>query len=92
MENYVEHPIQKHFLVRNLPNELRQQLIYGRKYIASIYEDMQKLAYLGLVQFAQTKAKEKDQQFIYVNTKAKLKGMLLCPDASMLWFLFGLLG
>lgn len=70
-EDFTGHPIRKHFLVKNLPSDLRKQLIHGRKYISSIYEDFQKLAYMGLVQMGPGR-KEKDQGFVYVNTKAKL--------------------
>ena len=66
------HPIKKHFLVKNLPTPMKRQLLHGRKYIFSIYEDIQKLAYMGLVQMGVNVTKEKDQAFIYINQKARL--------------------
>ena len=51
---------------------MKRQLLHGRKYIFSIYEDIQKLAYMGLVQMGVNVTKEKDQAFIYINQKARL--------------------
>ena len=71
-DEFINHPIRKHYLIKNLPDNLKRQLVHRRKYIFSIYEDIQKMAYMGLLQFGENKHKEKDKQFAYVNTKAKL--------------------
>ena len=71
-DEFVNHPIRKHYLIKNLPDSLKKQLVYRRKYISSTYEDIQRLAYMGLVQFGDNIYKEKDKAFAYVNTKAKL--------------------
>ena len=72
LDEYINHPIRKHYLIKNLPNELKKQLLLKRKYIFTIYEDIQKMAYMGLVQLGENRTKEKDQAFAYINTKAKL--------------------
>lgn len=53
LEEYLGHPIRKHYLVKHLPVKMRQQLLYNRKYISSTYELLTKLAYQGIAQFGQ---------------------------------------
>ena len=60
-DEYLNHPIRKHYLIKNLPDNLKRQLVHRRKYIFSIYEDIQKMAYMGLLQFGENKHKEKDK-------------------------------
>lgn len=69
---YINHPIRKHYLVRDLPNDIRNSLLYARKYIFNIHETVTRLCYIGLVQFGPQRLKEKDQVFIYVNRYAEL--------------------
>ena len=38
LEEFLKHPIKQHLLLKHLPMDLRQGLIYGRKYIFSVYE------------------------------------------------------
>ncbi|XP_078042663.1 general transcription factor 3C polypeptide 1 [Augochlora pura] len=72
LDSYTNHPIRKHYLVRELPPEIRNPLLHGRKYIFNIHETMTRLCYIGLVQFGPQKLKEKDQVFIYVNRRSEL--------------------
>ncbi|XP_076652647.1 general transcription factor 3C polypeptide 1 [Halictus rubicundus] len=72
LDDYINHPIRKHYLVRELPLEIRNTLLYERKYIFNIHETVTRLCYIGLVQFGPQKLKEKDQVFLYVNRRAEL--------------------
>ncbi|XP_031843956.1 general transcription factor 3C polypeptide 1 isoform X2 [Nomia melanderi] len=72
LDEYINHPIRKHYLVRELPPEVRNSLLYARKYIFNIHETMTRLCYIGLIQFGPQKLKEKDQVFIYVNRRTEL--------------------
>lgn len=51
LEEYIKHPIKQHLLLKHLPMELRQGLIYARKYIFSVHEVVASMVYLGLAQF-----------------------------------------
>ncbi|XP_076003891.1 general transcription factor 3C polypeptide 1 isoform X2 [Genypterus blacodes] len=70
LEEYLNDPVKQHYLVRVLPSKMKRQLLYKRKYIFSFYENVQKLAYMGLLQFGPVeKFKEKDQVFLYLRQK-----------------------
>lgn len=72
LESYLDHPIKKHFLVKDISPFLRNILLKSRKYIFVIHETITRLCYLGLVQFGPQKLKEKDQIFLYVNRHGQL--------------------
>ncbi|CAH2306794.1 general transcription factor 3C polypeptide 1 [Pelobates cultripes] len=62
LEVFLNHPIKKHTLIRYLPRSIRQQLLYKRRYVFSVFQGLQKLSYMGLLQFGPTeKFQEKDQ-------------------------------
>lgn len=72
LESYLDHPIKKHFLVKDISPFLRNILLKSRKYIFVIHETITRLCYLGLVQFGPQKLKEKDQIFLFLNRHAQL--------------------
>ena len=74
LDAYKDHPIRKHYLVKNLPLDLKRQLIHvhKRKYVASVYDEIKKLIFMGLAQISSEVFKELDQCFVYINTKATL--------------------
>ncbi|KAK2918687.1 general transcription factor 3C polypeptide 1 [Channa argus] len=73
LEEYLNDPVKQHYLVRALPARMRRQLLYKRKYLFSFHENLQKLVYMGLLQFAPVeKFKEKDQVFVYLKCKATI--------------------
>ncbi|KAL0120525.1 hypothetical protein PUN28_008329 [Cardiocondyla obscurior] len=72
LEHYLNHPIRKHYLVKNLPVTIRNTLLYARKYIYNIHDTITRLGYIGLVQFGPQRLKDKDQVFIYVNRRTEL--------------------
>lgn len=51
LDAYLQHPVKQHLLLTHLPLELRQGLIYARKYIFSVHEVITNMVYLGLAQF-----------------------------------------
>jgi general transcription factor 3C polypeptide 1 len=67
---YLDHPIKRHFLVRNLPSQLRNDLYHKRKYLFSIDEIVRNLCFTGLLQFGTRRLVIKDQIYVYVNRHA----------------------
>jgi len=61
LDNYLEHPVRQHFLIRHLPTDMRANLLQSRKYVFSIHEIATRLAFIGAVQFGPQKFKEKDR-------------------------------
>ncbi|XP_069761563.1 general transcription factor 3C polypeptide 1 isoform X2 [Narcine bancroftii] len=79
LEDFLNDPVLKHTLVRSLPQPMRQQLLYKRRYIFSFFESLQRLCYMGLLQFGPTeKFQEKDQIFIYVKKNATIVDTTSC--------------
>ncbi|XP_023257018.1 general transcription factor 3C polypeptide 1 isoform X3 [Seriola lalandi dorsalis] len=73
LEEYLNDPVKQHHLVRSLPARMRRQLLYKRKYLFSFHENLQKLVYMGLLQFGPLeKFKEKDQVFVYLKRHATI--------------------
>ncbi|XP_028268672.1 general transcription factor 3C polypeptide 1 [Parambassis ranga] len=73
LEEYLNDPVKQHHLIRTLPASMRRQLLYKRKYIFSFHENLQKLLYMGLLQFGPAeKFKEKDQLFVYLRRKSTI--------------------
>ena len=67
LQEYIDHPIRRHYLICQLPSVIANQLLHRRKYIFSISEIATRLAFIGTLQFGPQKFKEKDQVFVYVN-------------------------
>lgn len=72
LEEYLSHPIRKHYLLKHLPPLIRNQLTAARRYIFNCHEVVTRLCYIGLVQFGPQKLKEKDQVFFYLNRNTSL--------------------
>ncbi|XP_011313927.1 general transcription factor 3C polypeptide 1 [Fopius arisanus] len=69
---YLDDPIRKHTLIKELPTLLRNALLQNRKYIYSFHETISRLCFIGLVQFGPQKLKHKDQVFLYLNRRSEL--------------------
>ncbi|KAG8558455.1 hypothetical protein GDO81_017001 [Engystomops pustulosus] len=79
LEDYLDDPIKKHTLIRYLPRSMRQQLLYKRRYVFSVFQGLQKLNCMGLLQFGSTeKFQEKDQVFVYVRKNATILDTTTC--------------
>ncbi|MED6252700.1 hypothetical protein ATANTOWER_015558 [Ataeniobius toweri] len=73
LEEYLSDPVKQHYLVRALPARMKRQLLYKRKYIFIFHENLQKLTYMGLVQFGVVERfKDKDQVFVYLKRHASI--------------------
>ena len=72
LQEFLDHPIKKHILVKDLPTSIRNLLFVKRKYMFSIHEIVMRLCYLGLAQFGPQMLKEKDQVFIFLNRHTEL--------------------
>ncbi|NXL90567.1 TF3C1 factor, partial [Alectura lathami] len=79
LEDFLNDPVKKHTLIRFLPRSVRQQLLYKRRYIFSVVENLQRLCYMGLIQFGPTeKFQEKDQVFVYMKRNAVIVDTTVC--------------
>ncbi|XP_006270583.1 general transcription factor 3C polypeptide 1 isoform X3 [Alligator mississippiensis] len=79
LEDFLNDPLKKHMLIRFLPRPVRQQLLYKRRYIFSVVENLQRLCYMGLVQFGPTeKFQDKDQVFVYMKRNAVIVDTTIC--------------
>lgn len=73
LEEYLNDPVKQHHLVRALPARMKRQLLYKRKYIFTFHENLQRLVYMGLLQFGPVERfKEKDQVFVYLRRNATI--------------------
>ncbi|NXI56567.1 TF3C1 factor, partial [Chloroceryle aenea] len=79
LEDFLDDPLKKHTLIRLLPRSVRQQLLYKRRYIFSVVENLQRLCYMGLIQFGPTeKFQDKDQVFVYMKRNAVIVDTTVC--------------
>ncbi|NWS75896.1 TF3C1 factor, partial [Crotophaga sulcirostris] len=79
LEDFLNDPVKKHTLIRVLPRSVRQQLLYKRRYIFSVIENLQRLCYMGLIQFGPTeKFQDKDQVFVYMKRNAVIVDTTIC--------------
>uniref|UniRef100_A0A3B3CHR6 Ral transcription factor IIIC subunit 1 n=1 Tax=Oryzias melastigma TaxID=30732 RepID=A0A3B3CHR6_ORYME len=73
LEGYLSDPVKQHYLVRMLPYRMKRQLFYRRQYMHSFNESLQKLIYMGLLQFGVGKKfMERDQVFVYLKRNATI--------------------
>ena len=79
LDQFLQHPVKQHLLLPHLPLELRQGLIYARKYIFSVHEVITNMVYMGLAQFGPHNLKEKDQVFIYLNRNTSVLDTTTSP-------------
>uniref|UniRef100_A0A8C4W7S0 Ral transcription factor IIIC subunit 1 n=1 Tax=Gopherus evgoodei TaxID=1825980 RepID=A0A8C4W7S0_9SAUR len=79
LEDFLNNPLKKHTLIRRLPRSVRQQLLYKRRYIFSVVENLQRLCCMGLLQFGPTeKFQDKDQVFVYMKRNAVIVDTTIC--------------
>ncbi|XP_062389121.1 general transcription factor 3C polypeptide 1 [Sardina pilchardus] len=79
LEEYVNDPVKKHYLVRFLPSAMKRQLLYKRKYVFSFYESLERLCSMGLMQFGpMEKFQEKDQMFVCLKRYATITDTTTC--------------
>uniref|UniRef100_A0A182JAE2 Uncharacterized protein n=1 Tax=Anopheles atroparvus TaxID=41427 RepID=A0A182JAE2_ANOAO len=72
LDYYLDHPIRRYFLIKNLPEAIQEQLFAKRRYIYAILVSVKLLCYAGLLQMGPQLAKVLDQTMIYVNSSTAL--------------------
>uniref|UniRef100_A0A8C1XUU2 General transcription factor IIIC subunit 1 n=1 Tax=Cyprinus carpio TaxID=7962 RepID=A0A8C1XUU2_CYPCA len=85
LDQYLKDPVKQHYLIRFLPSEVKRQLLHKRKYIFSFHESLQRLCFMGLLQFGPTeKFMDKDQVFVFLKSKARIVDTTVCdPHYNM---------
>ncbi|KAK3530680.1 hypothetical protein QTP86_031897, partial [Hemibagrus guttatus] len=79
LEEYLSDPVKQHYLIRFLPSSIKTRLLHRRKYFFSFYESLQRLCYMGLLQFGPTeKFMDKDQGFFYLKKHATIVDTTVC--------------
>ncbi|KAL6482508.1 hypothetical protein MHYP_G00105880 [Metynnis hypsauchen] len=79
LEDFLSDPVKQHYLIRFLPSNIKTQLLHRRKYFFSFYENLQKLCYMGLLQFGpMEKFMDKDQGFFYLKKRATIMDTTTC--------------
>ncbi|XP_028827799.1 general transcription factor 3C polypeptide 1 isoform X2 [Denticeps clupeoides] len=79
LEEYLNDPVKKHYLIRYLPSNMKRQLLYKRKYVFSFSQCLERLCFMGLLQFGpMEKFQEKDQTFVYMRKHATIVDTTLC--------------
>lgn len=71
-KKFLNHPIRKNYLIKELPSDIKDALMKNRRYVYVIFDILNLLCFMGLLQFGTQKFKEKDQVFVYVNQNAIL--------------------
>uniref|UniRef100_A0A182M2V9 Uncharacterized protein n=1 Tax=Anopheles culicifacies TaxID=139723 RepID=A0A182M2V9_9DIPT len=72
LDYYLNHPIRKYTLLKDLPDAVRMQLLQKRRYIYAILDITKLLCYAGLLQMGPQLRKTRDQTYVYLNQHASL--------------------
>ncbi|KAA0721645.1 General transcription factor 3C polypeptide 1 TF3C-alpha TFIIIC box B-binding subunit [Triplophysa tibetana] len=87
LEQYLNEPVKQHYLIRFLPTNIKRQLLHKRKYIFSFHESLQRLCFMGLMQFGPIEKfmdKDQFQVFVFLKTKATIADTTVCdPHYNM---------
>ncbi|XP_072514014.1 general transcription factor 3C polypeptide 1 isoform X2 [Salminus brasiliensis] len=79
LEEFLNDPVKQHYLVKFLPSSIKTQLLHRRKYFFSFYENLQRLCFMGLLQFGPVeKFMDKDQGFFYLKKHATIVDTTVC--------------
>ncbi|KAJ8364078.1 hypothetical protein SKAU_G00129090 [Synaphobranchus kaupii] len=85
LDTFLDDPVKQHYLIRFLPGKIKKQLLSRRKYIFSFHESLERLCYMGLLQFGPIeKFQDKDQVFVCLKKKATIVDTTTCePHYNM---------
>uniref|UniRef100_A0A182JTU3 Uncharacterized protein n=1 Tax=Anopheles christyi TaxID=43041 RepID=A0A182JTU3_9DIPT len=81
LEYYLNHPIRKYIMLKDLPDAIRVQLLARRRYIHATLDITKLLCYAGLVQMGPQLRKTRDQTYVYLNRHACLLNTTLSKDS-----------
>ncbi|XP_002414457.3 general transcription factor 3C polypeptide 1 [Ixodes scapularis] len=73
LDEYLQHNVRCHYLIRSLPVKLRNALLFARRYIYSIHETIKRLSFVGLLTFGPQRLKEKDQVYLFLHKRITIK-------------------
>lgn len=73
LDEYLQHSVKCHYLIRSLPVKLRNALLFARRYIYSIHETIKRLSFVGLLTFGPQRLKEKDQVYLFLHRRITIK-------------------
>ncbi|CAN7999354.1 unnamed protein product [Ixodes hexagonus] len=73
LDEYLQHSVRRHYLIRSLPAKLRNALLFARRYIYSIHETIKRLSFVGLLTFGPQRLKEKDQVYLFLHKRITIK-------------------
>lgn len=73
LEEYLNDEVKRHYLIRFLPVRMRNALLFARRYIYSIHDTMKRLTFFGMLTFGPQRLKEKDQVFLFLHRKLRIK-------------------
>uniref|UniRef100_A0A182VZZ0 Uncharacterized protein n=1 Tax=Anopheles minimus TaxID=112268 RepID=A0A182VZZ0_9DIPT len=80
LDYYLNHPIRKYTLLKDLPDWARMQLLQKRRYIYAILDITKLLCYAGLLQMGPQLRKTRDQTYVYLNQHASLLNTTASKD------------
>ncbi|GBM50717.1 General transcription factor 3C polypeptide 1 [Araneus ventricosus] len=80
LNQYLENEEKLHYLLKFLPQNLRNNLLNNRRFLFSTNEVIKILCYLGLVSLGPSAGKQKDQLFLYVHKHASIKDTTISPS------------
>ncbi|KAK3865084.1 hypothetical protein Pcinc_029274 [Petrolisthes cinctipes] len=72
VDHLLQHPIKRNLLVKDLPPRLRQGLLEGRRYVSQITDLINRLCYVGVLQYGHRIKVDKEWAFIFVNRQGSL--------------------
>ncbi|XP_022700228.1 general transcription factor 3C polypeptide 1-like isoform X1 [Varroa jacobsoni] len=69
IEEFLGHPVKQHYLLSNLPDEMRDLLLFNRRWLYQLHDQATTLSHMGLGKFGPQKHKEKDQIWFFLNRR-----------------------
>ncbi|XP_053679804.1 general transcription factor 3C polypeptide 1 [Anopheles nili] len=70
LDHYLDHPVRRYYLLKQLPETIRMQLLKKRRYVQAVLEIVKLLCYAGLLQMGPQLRNTRDQTYVYVNRYA----------------------
>ncbi|GFS98716.1 general transcription factor 3C polypeptide 1, partial [Nephila pilipes] len=83
LNQYMENEEKSHYLIKFLPQSLRNSLLNNRKYLFSTNDVIKVLCYMGLISIGPQVGKQKDQIFLYVHKRASIKDTTISPTGYL---------
>ncbi|KAL1502835.1 hypothetical protein ABEB36_007921 [Hypothenemus hampei] len=72
LQDILQHPIKQLYLLKDVSSNIRMSVMYKRKFISEIYNQLVLLTYCGLVQLGPSSFQQKEKSFVYLNRRGCL--------------------